>query len=489
MKKHVLSAALLAVLLLGTAVSCGDTDTSTDVPGSDTTDTDVQTEAVTEIPKLPESVEQIDMNGFELKIRHQWLSWAKNELDMEAADGDLFNDAIYNRNRTIEELFNCTISVESSDDRLNATHVQQEVMAGDSTFDIWYVYDISILDMLQYLMPWDDMPNIDLSQPWWNPMATDVFNIGGYTYAAAGNFSLSVLSRASGFIFNKAIYNELAYDKTLYDVVADNEWTVDKMHEICVDTYNDLNGNGQMDEGDRFGVNGSFKELYARWILGSGIKYIDRDNNGYPTFTLPQNDSAINKIQHIYDMFSDKRVFNPNEGTAGETAGKGSMASGTIMFDVSNMKGLENSRNLEVEIGFVPCPKYDAAQDRYYAPAFGAEIAVLLKTLPEDRWENIGTLMESLCYYSDTFVIPMYKEVLLKTKYARDSESEAMLDIVIDSISFEFGLNAWQETVANPFVIGAFVTSDGNIASTLEKMTKQVDKTIEKLIKTVEENE
>ena len=56
-----------------------------------------------------------------------------------------------------------------------------------------------------------------------------------------------------------------------------------------------------------------------------------------------------------------------------------------------------------------------------------------------------------------------------------------MLDIIIDSISFEFGLNAWQNTVANPFVQGAIMKNNANVMSTLEKMTKSVNKTIQKL--------
>ena len=62
-------------------------------------------------------------------------------------------------------------------------------------------------------------------------------------------------------------------------------------------------------------------------------------------------------------------------------------------------------------------------------------------------------------------------------------------DIVIDSISFEFGLNAWQDTVANPLIAGAVVKSGGNIVSTLEKMEKSVDAKIKALRKTVEESQ
>jgi hypothetical protein len=91
-----------------------------------------------------------------------------------------------------------------------------------------------------------------------------------------------------------------------------------------------------------------------------------------------------------------------------------------------------------------------------------------------------------MAFATNRDIIPDYKEVLLKTKYARDNESEAMIDIVINSISFEFGLNAWQETVANPLVIGTFCKFNNNFVSQLEKMSKPVNKTIDKLIAAIE---
>ena len=242
-----------------------------------------------------------------------------------------------------------------------------------------------------------------------------------------------------------------------------------------------INGDGMLDDKDRYGVNGSYKELYNRLILGSGVNYVTMDDNGLPVFSLPTDESAINKILHIIDLFADRRAYASQQGSVPETSGLGSLNNGTLLMDVDNLNGLENKRNLDLDLGFIPCPKYDESQENYYAPSFGAEVAVLLKTLPEDRWENVGILMESMNYYSDRYVIPMYKEVLIKTKYARDEDSGDMLDIVIDSISFEFGLNAWQNTVANPFVQGAIMKNNANVMSTLEKMTKSVNKTIQKL--------
>jgi len=479
--KYRITAVILILIILITTVSCGgggkDKTAVTTASSAESA-----ADATTEIPKLPPSVTQTDLEGFELKINHhsqQWLSWAKNILDVEEMDGDLFNDAIFERNRLIEEMFNCKISV-TDQERIGADHVSKEVMAGLSTYDVWYNYDIWVLNAIEYLMPWEVLDYIDLGAEWWNPSATDVFELNGNHYAAASNFSVSVLSRCAGFAFDKDVYEQLGTD-SLYSIVDNNKWTVDKMAETCVAAYSDLNGNSQMDDGDRFGVNSSFKELYNRFFLGSGISYVGKDDEGFPLFTLPDDVGAINKIQHIIELFSDRRAFNPAERTIAESGGMGSFNNSTLLFVSSNLLGLENLRALENDIGFVPNPKYDEAQDRYYAPSFGAEIAVLLKTLPEDRMDNTGMLMEALSYYSDKFVIPMYKEVLLKTKYTRDNESEAMIDIIINSVSFEFGLNAWQDTVANPFVIGAIVKENGNVVSTLESMRSSVDYAIQKL--------
>ena len=137
-------------------------------------------------------------------------------------------------------------------------------------------------------------------------------------------------------------------------------------------------------------------------------------------------------------------------------------SNGKTLFFKANMFDLEQMRSYDIDIGFLPCPKYDEEQEHYYAPSFGAEISILLKTLPEERYENVGILLEALAFDTNKNIIPEYKEVLLKTKYARDNESEEMIDIIVNSVSFEFGLNAWQMTVANPLVRSIFVSGEAN---------------------------
>lgn len=479
--KRYLTLAITAALMLS-AFSCGSggegEDSSTSAPES----TGEETTAPEETDGLPEK----DMDKFELKIVHfdgNWLSWALTKLDAESETGDRLNDAIYKRNRNMEERFNCEINV-TGKETITAGDIQSEIMAGDSNYDVWFMYDNWTLGAVEYLLPWEELPYINLDREWWNPSATEVFNLEGKTYAAAGNYSLSVLSRASGFAFNKDIYNKMNRSENIYDLAREGKWTIDVMYDTAKNAYIDLDGDSSMNENDQYGISGSWKETFWRFLSGSDVRFISKDSNSDPVFDLQKNETAINKMLKIFDLFTEKGIYyNPQTKDVHSVQDSEEIfADGRLLFKTVNLFDLEALRTCDIDIGILPCPKYDENQENYYAPSFGAEISVLLKTLPEERKENVGMLLEALAYDTNANILPEYKEVLLKTKLARDNESEEMIDIIINSISFDFGINAWQNEVGVPIVQRIYVKNDPNVASTLAKMQKSVDAQINKLV-------
>lgn len=479
--KRYLTLAITAALMLS-AFSCGSggegKDSSTSAPDS----TGEETTAPEETDGLPEK----DMDKFELKIVHfdgNWLSWALTKLDAESETGDRLNDAIYKRNRNMEERFNCEINV-TGKETITASDIQSEIMAGDSNYDVWFMYDNWTLGAVEYLLPWEELPYINLDREWWNPSATEVFNLEGKTYAAAGNYSLSVLSRASGFAFNKKIYNKMNRSENIYDLAREGKWTIDVMYDTAKNAYIDLDGDSSMNENDQYGISGSWKETFWRFLSGSDVRFISKDSNSDPVFDLQKNETAINKMLKIFDLFTEKGIYyNPQTKDVHSVQDSEEIfADGRLLFKTVNLFDLEALRTCDIDIGILPCPKYDENQENYYAPSFGAEISVLLKTLPEERKENVGMLLEALAYDTNANILPEYKEVLLKTKLARDNESEEMIDIIINSISFDFGINAWQNEVGVPIVQRIYVKNDPNVASTLAKMQKSVDAQINKLV-------
>lgn len=112
-----------------------------------------------------------------------------------------------------------------------------------------------------------------------------------------------------------------------------------------------------------------------------------------------------------------------------------------ILFCGSSMRAIGNYRDMESDIGILPFPKYSEDQDRYYALTSGGTMATLPKTLSTDSYENVGILLEALSRDSHDGVVSVYKETLLKSRYARDEGSAKMLDIIFDSAVYDLGLS------------------------------------------------
>lgn len=484
MKKRIFSLPLTFALLLVVFASCGGEGGT--VPADTADDTQTALPAETEAPDT-DGLPETDMDGYIFKIYHNDgnnMTWTNLLLDTETQTGDVLEDAVYERNRRIEERFNCTvdITVFSAGQSLGVKEVRPEVMAGDSNYDLWFLRDYNIPDSIPYLRPMNDLPYISLDAEWWFPEASKVFEFAGEQYGATSAFSLSQISRAGGIVFDKELYRELGEDNMPYDYVKNGTWTLEKMRDIAKAAVKDLNGDNKMEDGDRFGIGTSWKEMYARFIIGSGISFIDRDKDGYPVFTLPDNAAAIEKMLHIYDLFSDPEVYyNPKSDP--ENVPKQDILTNTCLFQLGHPNNMGNKfRQSDKDIGYLPCPKYDEAQERYYAPTWAGEMMVILKTLPDERLENNSIILEALSWDSDRTVMDIYKEVMMKSKFARDPESEEMFDIVLDSMVFDFGLIAWEGPVANKLIGGIYANRKGNVASTLEAERGSIDGTIQKLM-------
>nr|MBQ4317733.1 hypothetical protein [Clostridia bacterium] len=129
MKKRVLTLAL-ALMMLSSAllVSCSDSESGAN-SGIETTSAAETTTAAPE----PEP-EVNDYNGYEFRILTP-ENRENQKFDVEEMDGDIMNDIIYKRNRSIEEDYNVTITVFPEDPDIK-TNVPKNVQAGDDFADI-----------------------------------------------------------------------------------------------------------------------------------------------------------------------------------------------------------------------------------------------------------------------------------------------------------------------------------------------------------------
>lgn len=483
-------AVLLLLSMLGASLaSCSETTSESGDDSSTVAPSAEETVVEEEETELTDGLPETKMNGFELNILHhsqEWLSWANNVLEAEEQTGEILNDAIFDRRQVLEERFDAKIVTETRVE-VGADVLSSLAMAGDTSYDLCMMYDLRITGAIQYLADMNELPYVSLDQAWWSPYASSIFVIGGKQYAASGNYSLSALSRAGGYAFNADIVTEFNLTSP-YEYVKNNEWTIDNMYAMADAAVIDVDGDGQTTNADQFGIEGSVKEHFLRMLFGSDIALITQDENGYPLFSLPTDELAVTKMQHILDLSSNGGWYNTTNTNVdnGDPMTSGTFKNGRCLFTVSNPHSLAGIRDYEFNVGFVPVPKYDETQERYYSPSFGAELSVLPISYDVTSAENIGILLEAMAFYTQQKIVPEYTETLIKSKYARDAESAEMLTICFDSIYFDFGINAWQEQVAAKLLQGSFVGLAGNFGSVLKSMEKSVQAEIKKLTKQIE---
>ena len=247
MKKQQLTASVLAVLLLASfgVSSCGqDESGDATVTSAGTTDAD-DTEELSELEAralMTDDLPEKDYGGMQFRISTK--KGTLYEIDTEEADGDILNDALFERNQRIEERFNIKIVpviTDSSDGYVHVNSVRQSIMAADDSFDLaaTYVFTTGPLVTDGCFLNWLNMPYTDLSKPWWINGINEKFQVGDAIYTAVGDTCPSTLKLTYGVFFNRTIGEDYGYTETIYDTIRNGEWTIDKFIEMTRDVYSD----------------------------------------------------------------------------------------------------------------------------------------------------------------------------------------------------------------------------------------------------------
>lgn len=473
----VLAGILCASAILTSCNNSGD-DQTTDDTTADTTTADTTT-AETEPEPLTDGLPEVNMDGFSLNIHHHdttWLTWTKTQLDADEMTSELINDAIYERNRKIENRFNAVINVtaESTPSNGFAAFVQ----SGDSGRDIQFLYGVNA-NNINYVSDMDALTYISLDKEWWNPPASQCFRLGDKQVAAAGSFSLSYISGTSAWMMNKDMYKNLQVDYDVYDLVREGEWTQDKFFEICRAAIADTDGDGEV---DRFGTGAtSLKAYIGALTQGAGFNLITKDKDGYPVFDVLNNQALIDYMMDLLEIYNNEPNIYSTDGGLHDTDSKVLFENGDCLFREVYLIDIEKYRDTDIDFSILPTPKLNEEQSQYLTRSSVGEIAVLPRSADAERYDNISILLEALSFDSQQNLLPAYKEVLLKARSARDSDSSDMLDYVFTSIAFDAGRVWWEGDINNP-INTVYLNHSDTLVSTITSLQTSAQRVIESYI-------
>ena len=431
--KRITASLILTAMLAAMTASCGSGGDIQNVTNNgETSDAAVTSDDVTTSPLY--ELEQKDFGGREFRIsvtkKYETEMWVEDE------NGDVCNDAVYNRNIKVSDYLNVKIVNVVSDGESNqVSEISKNIAAGDDVYDLTAVYTWLVGGpMLEgCFYNWKDVPVVDFSREWWVTDANEAFSIAGNQFVAVGDLSVTTLLLSYAVYFNQRIAEEYKFPN-LYETVLDGKWTIDEMLSLSKDMYQDLNNDGQLDENDAYGFAGDKVTNLDVWTSAFDIPLIEKNKNGDPVacVNLERLQTALEKVN---SLLYDNQSFISWSGDEIKVFANGNSAFLTTWINNS----FTTLRSMKDDYGILPYPKLDEEQKNYYSNSMdNYSMLSVPKTVTDTDF--VGTVTEALTRENHFSVIPAYYDVALTAKYARDEQSVAMLDIIMDGRKYDFSI-------------------------------------------------
>lgn len=481
MKTRILSAIMLCAIL----ASCGESAGEAAVPASTESGgavTETTEEVQTDILDLyPDT----DFGGqkFTMLLRSGYTY----EFAVEEETGEIIDDAIFERNRAVEEKYNIKFSFVDKPDEWGNEKFNKDlnasIMAGSGDYDLVAGYAAMILGAIKPGMfySWYDLPTVDVSKPWWSSQIADSLTVNGRLYAMTGDIALSLWRNMVCIYFNQKIASDYSIGE-LYQPVRDGVWTFDRMREAASKVSADLDGDQKFTQADLYGYISYHSTAIDSYLPAFNIQVLKRGEDGWLHFTL-NNEKTVGALEKMHSLFRDGDFAVTASSWDHEKIFKEDRS----LFYAHDLRTSSSLRDMETDYGILPYPKYDENQEKYYSTATDIFSLLLVPSDIRDP-EMVGCVAEALCAKSSDTVIPAYYDISLKDKYNRDADSSEMLDLIRNSLIFDIGyLNSYYLESAGHLFVSLVHAGSTDLASAYAKKEKAYEKRLAKMLESYDD--
>ena len=402
--------------------------------------------------------DNLDFNGASLSIFTRGdcnIVTDVPEFGVEIENGDIVNDAIYNRDKAVEERLNIKLNVIAGagwqDYNSDVNKIRASISAGDNSYDLIAGWSARIpsLSVEGLLMNLHDLPYLNLTEPWWNKIIVDEMTINNKLHFAVGDGNASYLANCMVIFANNKIQQEYGLPN-IYDLVFEGKWTLDYMSDVVKDIHKDLNGDGIMNENDLYGAYISEGNRVDGFLQGSNIKMTKKDENGIPYLDMEYEKISV-LVDKVYNL-----IYN-NEGSYVKkndfwVYSNEMFKNNQILFAPGWLVvAAIDLRDMETDYSIIPYPKYDEEQEQYFTRIQDG-VSLFCVPINSNKLEVTGAFMEAVASESYKNISPVYFDVAMKVKYARDETSSKMLDIIREGAYLNFA-SIYNESIGNPWFV------------------------------------
>lgn len=455
MKRLCITLLLIAATLI---TSCQ----SNVIPETDDESTEGSTKVVTEIT-VPEP-EKYDFEGKTFTfLDSNWYTYSPldyTDIVTDEQNGETFNDAVYDRMITMNDKYNCKVdhyTVSSPADELSM--LGQIVMSGDESYDAVLLRGRILGSAVTngYLADLSKVSHIDVSKPWWDENFAETVSIGKALPALVGYTTTNHMNSVWTVCFNKKLIDENKLDDP-YELVSSGKWTFDKSIEMSIAIARDLDGNTIMDGNDLWGINHTNDTVIG--ILNScGVDIAEVDSAGKISLTIDSSKSVERMTDILTKLFNEDYAMDTLSRSVMKSVDSDGdyFAENKVLFLYTATHLVWQLRQMEVDFGLLPYPKYSEAED-YRSSTAGIFLSMTAIPASSGNIDLTARFLELFAYEGWRLLKPAFYENILVGKTARDEESMNTLESIYGNLTYDVG---------NILNIGSFASAIGSMSASL----------------------
>jgi len=441
---------VILALLISVIVSCANddgniSDTTENIDAHRIPENINEPTGVTTVREMP--LPESDFGGYDFTFLVREFNaggfWGAIDIYSEEMTGEPINDAVFRRNRIIEDRHNITISEVRVYDIFGLT--QRTIMSGMHEFDV-------IMPNLHYgsnfaaqglLLDVRSLPYLQLEGVWWDQRANDMLSIANRQFSLIGDMTLKANCATWVIMFNQDVAADHGLGN-LYDYVREDNWTFDTFFDLIRQVSADLDGSGTLDENDRFGL---LTDNGARTILiyNTGEMVARKDANDMPFLSL-NTERLIYAAQKAFEILGDRsntmnahtdlphienpwtdgvnRMFQENRG----------------LFYMISLTVMHGMRGMDSDFGVLPSPKLDRNQTEFFHTVQPGTTNSIIFPITTQDIEMASIIIEDMNFESRDTVRHAYFDITVTNKMIRDEESAEMLDLIFNTRIYDIGL-------------------------------------------------
>ena len=415
--------------------------------------------------------------------------WANNEdffLEEDSDDG--VKSAIYQRVQIMKEDYGINIVPHISTSTTSDLHTS--IQSGDNAYNAVFALQSEITTSAANgdLMDLFEAENLDLSKHYWDQNVPELLSISNQLFFTTGDI-LTMEELASWVLtFNKKMVkmNDLP---DLYQLVRDNEWTIDKFNELLLNISVD-NGDSIWDHTDTYAL-ATHNDNAFGLFYSCGLRFVTKNSDDIPVINSEEMPKILKVAEKTVDIQErENKTINAHDWISVNPLAHEitieAFQEDRALFFAETLDAVIKLRDMDTDFGIIPLPKYDKQQENYitFVNPAGSLVGLPKSEQTRDGGYFASYALEAMAYLGYKHITPQFIEKAIMGKSTRDDESVDMLRIIFANRTYDLGIICGFGDIASDYstlINSGKTTINSAFNRKIKKATQEINDFVSKI--------